>query len=271
MTLRGLLTCAVLALGLRGADAATWPQPALGESKMRDVELLFTFDDGPNLATTPLVLDILAQHKIRAVFFLVGEMVEGKEKDAAAIRALLDRMVDEGHVLANHTMTHQDLCKVDDAVAVQELDGGRAALEAASRMKLAWFRTPFGVRCDRLDAMLAERHLAHFHWDLDPQEWRHGNIKRTIKYVTTELARASGRNVLLMHDIKLVTVKALPVILAWLDEENAKRTQLRKRKIRVLQAPDVAVEFLRPEVKSWLADASSELRGMPNAIANLLP
>lgn len=271
MTLRGLLLCAVLALGLRGADAATWPQPALGESKIRDVELLFTFDDGPNLSTTPLVLDILAQHKIRAVFFLVGEMVEGKEKDAAAIRSLLDRIVDEGHILANHTMTHQDLCDVEDDVAIRELDGGRAAIEAASRMKLAWFRTPFGVRCDRLDAMLAERHLSHFHWDLDPQEWRHGNVKRTIKYVTTELARASGRNVLLMHDIKQVTVRALPEILTWLDEENAKRTKLRKRKIRVLQAPDVAVELLRPDVVTWLADATTELRALPSAIANLLP
>src|SRR5262249_481998 len=153
---------------------------------------LFTFDDGPNPQTTPAVLDILAQHEIRAVFFLVGEQVIKPNKD---VPALLARIVREGHILANHTMTHIDLGKAKEAEAIADPDGGREAIERVTAMKLSWFRAPFGVRCDQLDALLAERNLSHFHWDLDPQEWKHGDVDRTVKYVTGQLLHASGRNV----------------------------------------------------------------------------
>src|SRR5689334_9363148 len=108
---RGVLASCALMLGLRGgADASRWPQPVLGEGPPGDVEVLLTFDDGPKPATTPAILDILAAHKIRAVFFLVGKQVLLTTQDAPG---LLDRIVREGHVLANHTMWHTDLCKDD--------------------------------------------------------------------------------------------------------------------------------------------------------------
>lgn len=289
MRLRGLLVCSALALGLRGgAEAKTakaakvketpeekaakapkrWPQPALGDTETPDIEVLFTFDDGPNPATTPQVLDILAQRKIRAVFFLIGKQVESKHKDT---RAILDRIVNDGHILANHTMFHTDLCRTPTDDAIADLDGGREVIERATSMKIEWFRAPFGVRCDRLDAMLAERRISHFHWDLDPQEWRHGNVDRTVRYVTGQLSRASGRNVLLMHDIKQVTVRALPKIFEWMDAENAKRAKSRKRKIKVLQAPDLAVERLPPALVSLLEEAAAGVRELPRAVASVLP
>lgn len=268
--LRGILACCALAIGLGGgADAKSWPQPVLGDDpEVNDIEVLFTFDDGPHPVTTPQVLDLLAQRKIQAVFFLIGKQVASKHKDVTGI---LERIVDEGHILANHTMKHTDLCRTKEDAAIADLDGGREAIERTTSLKIHWFRAPFGVRCDRLEAMLAERNLSHFHWDLDPQEWRHGNVDRTVKYVTGQLSRASGRNVLLMHDIKQVTVRALPKIFAWMDAENAKRAKSRKRKIKVLQAPSVAAERLPPALVAWLADAAAGVREMPKTIASALP
>ena len=268
VTRRGWIVLGFLALGVAGhAAAKTWPHPAAGESPTNDIEVLFTFDDGPHVATTPLVLDILAQHKISAVFFLVGRQIENTKN----VQDILDRIVDEGHIIANHTMHHTNLCKSKPAEAIEDLDGGRERIEQATSMKIEWFRAPFGVRCDQLEQMLAERRTFHFHWDLDPQEWRHGNVDRTIKYVTEELSRASGRVVLLMHDIKMATVKALPEILKWIDEENAKRTKARRHKIKVLQAPDYAIERLPPDLVAWLAEASAGLRELPKRIASVLP
>src|SRR5258706_5616897 len=104
-------------------------------------------------------------------------------------------MLREGHIVASHTMTHQDLCRLKDpARAAREIDDGRAAVEAAAGMRIAWFRTPYGVRCDRLEAMLAERGMTHFHWDLDPQEWKHGSKKKAFDYVTKQVGRLKGRN-----------------------------------------------------------------------------
>src|SRR5262245_40305534 len=82
--LRGILRCCALAVGLRGgADAKGWPQPVLG-TETTDIELLLTFDDGPNPLTTPAVLDFLKQRKIRAIFFVVGKQVVSKHKDVPA-------------------------------------------------------------------------------------------------------------------------------------------------------------------------------------------
>jgi chitooligosaccharide deacetylase len=277
VSLRGVLATCALVLGLRGgADAGRWPQPvlgtapqaALGELAQQDVEVLFTFDDGPSASTTPELLDILAQHQIRAVFFLVGKQVLRMSQDAPE---LLDRIVREGHILANHTMWHSDLCKDPTEEAIIDLDVGRQVIERTAAMRLAWFRAPFGVRCEQLDELLAERGLTHFHWDLDPQEWRHGSVARTVKYVTDRLARATGRNVLLMHDIKPVTVVALPKILQWIADENARRAETGKPRIRVLQAPDVAVERIPPDVRDVLDEALDGARALPRLIASVLP
>jgi peptidoglycan/xylan/chitin deacetylase (PgdA/CDA1 family) len=267
VTRSGLVT-ATIALAASSAAAKGWPTPAAGESASGGPEVLFTFDDGPNPRTTPLVLDALAKRHIHAVFFLVGEMVENRNPRVAAV---IQRIQREGHVIATHTMKHKDLCRVREDDAIRDLDEGKAIIEQVAGVATAWFRTPFGVRCDRLERMLAERHLAHFHWDLDPQEWKHGNAARTVKYVTGELARTYGRNVLLMHDIKQATVKALPQILDWIDAENARREKSRKKPIRIVQAPALAIEQLPKGLGAWLRDATAGARALPGAIASVLP
>jgi hypothetical protein len=89
--------------------------------------------------------------------------------------------------------------------------------------------------------------------------------------VTKELTRAGGRTVLLLHDIKKVTVEALPEILRWIDEENARREKSRKMKIRILPAPELAAEQLPKGLGSWLADATAGMRALPQVVASVLP
>lgn len=268
MRRRGLIAATIALAATGGAAAKGWPTPAAGDSASGGPEVVFTFDDGPNPRTTPLVLDILAKHHIRAVFFLVGDMAENKNPK---VPALLHRMLREGHVIATHTMKHKDLCRGSEADAVRDLDAGKAIIEQVAGVPTAWFRAPFGTRCDRLERMLSERHLAHFHWDLDPQEWKHGNAARTVKYVTGELGRTYGRNVLLMHDIKQATVKALPQILDWIAAENARREKSRKKPIRIVQAPALAIEQLPKGLGAWLKDTTAGARALPDAIASVLP
>lgn len=251
------------------ASAQNWPQPAAGESASGDIEVLLTFDDGPNPITTPQVLDVLKAHHIHAVFFLVGNMVNNENKK---IPAIIRRILDEGHVIANHTQGHKDLCRVkEEETAVRDIDLGKQTIEKASGITVQWFRAPYGARCERVERLLAERHIEHFHWDLDPQEWRHGNVEKTVKYVTGEIGRAHGRVVLLMHDIKIVTVKALPVIFDYVDAENAKRAKSRKRKIRFLEPSAYAIEKLPPGLVDWFVEATSDLRRLPAAIAAVMP
>jgi hypothetical protein len=77
--------------------------------------------------------------------------------------------------------------------------------------------------------------------------------------------------VLLLHDIKQVTVKALPEILSWIDEENARRAKSRKMKIRILPAPALAVEQLPKGLVAWFESATEGMRALPQVIASVLP
>ncbi len=246
-----------------------WPTPAAGPTKSGDPELVFTFDDGPNPATTPRVLDALAKHHIKATFFMVGERLDNKKK----VDPIVARIIAEGHVIANHTMTHKDLCKkkLSDEDAAKDLDSGRAKIEEVTGFHTFWFRAPYGTRCERVERMLAERHIDHFHWDLDPQEWKHNNADKAFDYVTKQLAKSSNRNVLLMHDIKEATAIALPRILDWIDEENARREVAHKRRIRIIQAPELAAEKISPELKAWVAELLPGRGDLGARIATALP
>jgi peptidoglycan-N-acetylglucosamine deacetylase len=252
----------------RDASAKSWPLPAAGSSVSGDPELILTFDDGPSPTNTPKVLDILAKHHLKVIFFMVGEMAGSANKKVAGI---IDRILREGHVIATHTMTHQDLCKVSEERAAEEIDDGKATVERVAGVHTLWFRTPYGVRCTRLENMLAERHLEHFHWDLDPQEWKHGNADRAVKYVTGEVGKMTGRSVLLMHDIKQATVKALPDILDWIDAENVRREAAHKRRIRFISGPELAAERIHPGLVPFLADTAASTRALRSAVAALLP
>jgi len=64
-----------------------------------------TFDDGPDGTTTPQVLDILREEGIQATFFINGSDVN------SSTRPLLQRMIDEGHILANHSQQHKNLAR----------------------------------------------------------------------------------------------------------------------------------------------------------------
>lgn len=245
----GILVALLVTVPSSELRADGWPQPAAGLSRSGDPEILFTFDDGPHAVTTPKVLDTLREYGIEAVFFEVGKMVVQPHA-----QAIIDRTLAEGHIIANHTMKHYELCDVEEAEAAAEIDDGLRVIQRAADMPVPWFRAPYGARCARLDAQLAERGVTHFHWDIDPQEWRHGNTKRTIAYMIRALGRSQGREVVLMHDTKQATAKALPVILQWIRDENKRREAEGRRQIRIVSASDFAIENLAPGLARWLLD-----------------
>jgi peptidoglycan/xylan/chitin deacetylase (PgdA/CDA1 family) len=239
------------------ARAEGWPSPAAGLTMTGDPEVVLTFDDGPNPATTGLVLDTLKAHHIQAIFFLVGWRFQHGELEKS--RALVARMLADGHVVANHTITHAQLCGLAPELIDREIAGAREILEREVSMRVPWFRVPYGAYCHHLVEALTRNGVDHFHWDLDPQEWQGKSAKATAAYVIRHLAKLQGRAVLLMHDTKSATARALPEILTWLDSENARRAAVGRRQIRVISGPELAAERLRPTLL-WLRKAVAATR-----------
>jgi peptidoglycan-N-acetylglucosamine deacetylase len=184
-------------------------------------ELILTFDDGPDLSGTPVVLEELERRGLRAIFFVNGEHMVGSRPEDFARRDLVRRIAAQGHLVANHTLSHRNVCSEPDDLE-RQIDGNAEIIAGATGLRPLLFRSPYGARCRRLDQALAERDLLSIGWNLDPQEWKGGSEDAIVDYVTSRLGRSTGRAVLLLHDPRRGAVRALPRILDWIEVENAR-------------------------------------------------
>jgi peptidoglycan/xylan/chitin deacetylase (PgdA/CDA1 family) len=183
--------------------------------------VLLTFDDGPDLQGTPLILDELDRRKLRAVFFVMGQHIVRNRPEDLARRDLLRKLAVHGHHVGNHTMKHKDLCRNPDAVA-EEVDHAAELITYATGVRPLLFRSPYGARCHSLDRALAERDLTQVGWNADPREWRGNSENAIVAYVTNLLAHANAPVILLLHDKNMSAVQALPRILDWIEQEKAR-------------------------------------------------
>ena len=125
------------------AYAAMWPGSQIfGDALVaprRAGELALTFDDGPNPAWTPRLLDILAAHHVRATFFLVGRFAEAEP-------ALVRRIAAAGHLIGNHSWSHPNLALTACSRVREELQRTSDTLEQITGQPVHYFRPPFGAR-----------------------------------------------------------------------------------------------------------------------------
>ena len=112
-----------------------------------------TFDDGPNGADTEALLDLLAEHGIRAVFAVIGSQI--LQPGGAD---LLRRIVRDGHVLCNHSTDFDDLGELDVAAARERMRANAAIIAGAvgPDMPVPYFRAPNGSWGRTPEAAVAE-------------------------------------------------------------------------------------------------------------------
>jgi peptidoglycan/xylan/chitin deacetylase (PgdA/CDA1 family)/uncharacterized caspase-like protein len=184
---------------------------------------VLTFDDGPDQRYTPEILDILAEHGVRAVFFEVADNVaqEG-EQDAlieTAQAALTRRILAEGHLLGNHTWSHQNLPKMSDRELAKQVDLAAKALDQVGNTDVVLFRPPYGERDTRVLQALAKRKTRAYLWNVDSRDWA-DPIPESIAATVREQVQGARHGVILMHDVHAQTVEALPLILDQLERDG---------------------------------------------------
>lgn len=230
---------------LKSLDASDRPatgrreRPALQPVR----ELLLTFDDGPDLTSTPLVLEELDRRQLKAIFFVTGHNLVGKNTMVLARRELVRKIASHGHLVANHTLSHANLCRAPEAIP-HEVDGNAEIIAGATGVRPSLFRSPYGASCHALADALAERDLVQVGWNIDPQDWNAERTGRVFEYVVDKLRELPGRGILLLHDTHPAAVRALPRILDWIDDENRRAARGHARPIRLV---DYTV-FLPPRV-----------------------
>jgi cellulose synthase/poly-beta-1,6-N-acetylglucosamine synthase-like glycosyltransferase/peptidoglycan/xylan/chitin deacetylase (PgdA/CDA1 family) len=179
-------------------------------------QVAISFDDGPDPRWTPKILDILKGANVKAAFFLVGV-------NAEHYPSLVQRIVNEGHEIGNHTYYHPNLALCWPEHIRLELNATQLLLETITGRATTLFRPPYAA--DTSPSQLSELTPLQIAEDLnylvvlesiDPQDWAKPGADVILQRVKQQ--RRDG-SIILLHDAggdRSQTVEALPRILDWL-------------------------------------------------------
>ncbi|MEQ1885170.1 MAG: polysaccharide deacetylase family protein [Bryobacteraceae bacterium] len=160
----GLLAAAgFFAYAVRGRSASVFG-PSVYHGDRGRPSLALTFDDGPS-ESTPELLDLLAEHDIRATFFLCGQNVD-------RLPGIARKIADAGHQIGNHSDTHPYFHLCPPSRIYQELLTAQEKLAQATGTTPSLFRAPYGVRWFGLARAQQELNLLGVMWSTIGRDWK---------------------------------------------------------------------------------------------------
>jgi peptidoglycan-N-acetylglucosamine deacetylase len=184
-------------------------------------EVVLTFDDGPMPWITRSILDTLDGNCTKATFFSVGRM-------AIAYPQTTREIMQRGHTLGTHTWSHPlNLKRLNPDAAIDEIERGFAAVALAAGQPIApFYRFPGLSDNAAMLTHLQSRGIATFTVDAISND---SYIQDTTELVRRTLAQVETRQggIILFHDIKAATARALPTILAELNRRGYKVVHMR--------------------------------------------
>lgn len=174
----------------RPGSSLFYPTVTHGPRDRKQVAL--TFDDGPDPVMTPQVLDALAEAGVHATFFVIG-------KALAANPALAKRMVNDGHVVGNHSWQHSRLQNFYFAGwHTREIGAGMHAIgEATGQAAPPLYRPPVGLKSWAVGRAAARYGLTLVAWSLHGHDTRLPSPERIAQRV---LERVQAGDIILLHD-----------------------------------------------------------------------
>lgn len=164
-------------------------------------QVALTFDDGPNGANTPRLLDELKRENVKATFFLIGQNV-------AENPDLVRRIYAEGHDIGNHTFTHPHMELVSPLQARLEVNLNQRLIESVIGHRTALFRRPYDVNNapvepEEMRPLLAaaDAHYLLCGASVDPADWSGAGADRIAADCLRQLgASGADGHVIVMHD-----------------------------------------------------------------------
>jgi peptidoglycan-N-acetylglucosamine deacetylase len=171
--------------------AALWPGSQIfGRTLVapaRPGELALTFDDGPNPACTPRLLDLLAQYGVKGTFFLVGNF-------AAQEPALTKQIAAAGHLVGNHSWSHPNLSLSSPARIREELRRTKETLEQMIGRPVRFFRPPFGARRPYVLRTARGMDMTPVLWNAMTSDWKERSPDRIAERLTARIDACQRRD-----------------------------------------------------------------------------
>jgi peptidoglycan/xylan/chitin deacetylase (PgdA/CDA1 family) len=170
-----------------------------------------TFDDGPHPEITPAVLDLLKEYGLKATFFCIGKNILGNE-------AILRRIEEEGHIVANHSYAH-DFWFDLNATGTFERDLSEAAdlINACTGKYPRYFRPPYGVTTPNLSKAVGRLNYVSIGWNIRTYDTVSSDPGKVIPKIAKKLRPGS---IILFHDRMPETVHLLRASMDYIMKEG---------------------------------------------------
>ena len=201
--------------GLSFRQEGTPPVGTVNAEKLREYDAAYlgdatrpviylTFDAGYENGSTEKILDILKKQEISAAFFLVGNYIE---KNADLVR----RMVEEGHIVGNHTMHHPDMSRISEKEAFQEELQGleRLFLEKTGKELPKFYRPPQGTYSEENLKMAKDLGYKTVFWSLAYVDWNNDSQPTKEQAFSKLIPRIHNGAVVLLHSTSTTNAEIL--------------------------------------------------------------
>lgn len=172
-------------------------------------KIALTFDDGPHPKITPEILDLLKKYDIKATFFVIGVNVDNYS-------ASLERAIDEGHEIGNHTNSHSILKSMNIEKIKEEIELCENKILKYTDEKTKILRPPCGLYDETLIKIANQFDYKIILWNIDTHDWAHMSTNEIVKKVSNNV---KGGDIILCHDYisgENHTIEALEIIIPML-------------------------------------------------------
>lgn len=176
-------------------------------------KVYLTFDTGGPMGESDKLLQILKDNDVKVTFFLVGYNVK-------AYPDFAKKVVEEGHTIGNHTMTHKDMTEISEEAAMKEIDDFAALIKETTGKPVAQvFRFPYGKYSMRLLDLVSEKGYTSVFWSTAMRDWepRAGGAEEPYNDIMNGLHEG---NIILMHQGSEENIAALDRIIKDVKKEG---------------------------------------------------
>lgn len=184
----------------------------IGDTSKKDIYL--TFDNGYENGYTAEILDVLKKKKVPATFFVTGHYIS-KNGD------LIKRMVDEGHIVGNHTWHHPDLTQVSDIRLKKELQLVEEEYKKITgKDDMMYLRPPRGIFSERTLKLSRDLGYVNVFWSLAFVDWYVNNQKGWRYAYDNIVEQIHPGAVILLHTVSEDNAKALAKVIDTLRDQG---------------------------------------------------
>ncbi len=191
---------------------------AIHHGSRRIKQVALTFDDGPS-DKTEAILNILQKEEAPATFFIKGE-------NSTSLRKIVRRVYDEGHLLGNHSFSHNVRFTFQSKKKViKDLESAAKAIERITGKKSRFFRPPYGVTNPEIAKAVSELGFTVVGWSVRSFDTKY---KSPEKLLSRLKQKTKAGDIVLLHDYPDVTLKILPDYIQWLKQNDFQIVSLKK-------------------------------------------